>query len=93
MKTIQSIVCCCGSGLGSSMMVSMNVEKVCKNLGLKGIRVDHTTVSEVNPNSADLVVVGKDLGYLFKDYPCTIVLDEILNINELTEKMKEKFEL
>lgn len=91
MKKIQSIICCCGSGLGSSMMVSMNVEKALKNLGISGIRVDHTTVSEVNPNSADLVVVGKDLGYVFKDYPCTIILNEILNMNELTEKLKEKF--
>ncbi len=27
---IRSIMCCCGQGLGSSMMVSMNVEKALK---------------------------------------------------------------
>ena len=29
---IRSIMCCCGQGLGSSMIVSMNVEKALKNL-------------------------------------------------------------
>lgn len=91
MKKINSIMCCCGSGLGSSMMVSMNCEKALKNLGIKGVSVEHTTVSEVNPQSADLIVVGKDLAPLFKSYPCTIILDEILNLNELTGKLKEKF--
>lgn len=84
-------MCCCGSGLGSSMMVSMNAERALKNLGISGVSVDHTTVSEVNPNSADLIIVGKDLAYLFKDYPCTIVLDEIMNMNELTDKLKANF--
>ena len=50
---IRSIMCCCGQGLGSSMMVSMNVEKALKNLGVTGVSVDHTALSEVNPNSAD----------------------------------------
>lgn len=89
---IKSIMCCCGSGLGSSMMVSMNCERALKKLGIKGVSVDHTTVSEVNPQSADLIVVGKDLGPLFKDYPRVIVLDEILNMKELTDKLQKEFE-
>lgn len=90
MAKINSIMCCCGSGLGSSMMVAMNCEKALKNLGVKGVSVDHTTVSEVNPQIADLIVVGKDLGPLFKSYPSVIVLDEILNLKELTDKLQAK---
>ncbi len=90
-NTIRSILCCCGSGLGSSMIVSMNTERALSSLGIQGVRVDHTTVSEVNVNSADLFVVGKDLAYVFKDYPSVIVLDELMNMNELTAKLKEKF--
>ena len=91
MKKINSILCCCGSGLGSSMMVSMNAERALQNLGIKGVNVDHTTVSEVNPNSADLFIVGKDLAYVFKDYPSVIVLDELMNMNELTTKLQAQF--
>lgn len=84
-------MCCCGSGLGSSMMVAMNAEGALRNLGINGVSVDHATVSEVNPNSADLIIVGKDPAYLFKDYPCVIILNEIMNMDEFTEKLKEKF--
>ena len=91
MKKINSILCCCGSGLGSSMMVSMNAERALQNLGIKGVNVDHTTVSEVNPNSADLFIVGKDLAYVFKEYPSVIVLDELMNMNELTTKLQAQF--
>ena len=34
MAEIKSIMCCCGSGLGSSMMVQMNIEKALKNMGI-----------------------------------------------------------
>lgn len=91
MNNINSIMCCCGSGLGSSMMVAMNAERALSNLGINGVSVDHTTVSEVSPQSADLIIVGKDLGYLFKDYPSTIILDEIMNMDELTDKLKGVF--
>ena len=88
---IRSIMCCCGAGLGSSMMVSMNVETALKNLGITGVSVDHTSLSEVNPNSADLFVVGRDLAPQVASYPNKIILDRIMDMNELTEKLKEVF--
>ena len=47
---IKSIMCCCGQGLGSSMIVSMNVEKVLKKLGISGVSVSHTALSEITEN-------------------------------------------
>ena len=46
---IRSIMCCCGQGLGSSMIVSMNVEKALKKLGVSGVKVEHTAIGEVTP--------------------------------------------
>ena len=43
---IRSIMCCCGQGLGSSMIVSMNVEKALKKLGVSGVKVEHTAIGE-----------------------------------------------
>ena len=40
---IKKIMCCCGSGLGSSMLVRMNVEKVLNKLGKSGIEVTHSS--------------------------------------------------
>jgi|GEM_PF-3916903 len=36
---IKSIMCCCGSGLGSSMLVRMNVEKTLQKIGVSGVSV------------------------------------------------------
>ena len=41
----KKIMCCCGSGLGSSMLVRMNVEKVLNKLGKSGIEVTHCSLS------------------------------------------------
>ena len=58
---VHSIMCCCGSGLGSSMLVRMNVEKALKKLGASGISVSHSSLSDAAEGAADLFVVGKDL--------------------------------
>lgn len=89
---IKKIMCCCGSGLGSSLMVRMNVEKVLKNLGVTGVVVEHSSLSDVSANSADLFVVGKDLETFTSSFPKVITLDNIISIPELEEKMKKVLE-
>lgn len=91
---IRSIMCCCGSGLGSSMIVSMNVERVLNKLGIKGVSVEHTSLSEANENTADLFVVGKDLGPQVINWNCEkIILDQLMDMNELETKIKSVFGL
>ena len=91
---IRSIMCCCGSGLGSSMIVSMNVERTLKKLGIKGVSCEHTSLSEVNENTADLLVVGRDLEPQVKNWKCKkIILNQLMDMVELETKIKEAFEL
>ena len=86
---IKTIICCCGQGLGSSMIVSMNVDRTLKKLGIKNIVCEHTALAEINENSADLFVVGKDLApqveYIKKP---KIILNELMNMKEIEEKLK-----
>ncbi len=91
MATIKKVMCCCGSGLGSSMMVQMNIEKALKKLGIEGVSAEHTSLSEVSPTSADLFVVGKDIAPQLKDYPRVVVLQKIMSMKELTEKLEKAF--
>lgn len=86
---IKRIMCCCGSGLGSSMLVHMNVEKALKNMGKSGVQVSHSSVSDASETAADLFVVGKDLEAFVGHLPRKIVLDNIMDINELEAKLKE----
>ncbi|WP_455044405.1 PTS sugar transporter subunit IIB [Lancefieldella rimae] len=90
---IQKILCCCGSGLGSSLMVEMNVQDVLKDLGVDGVEVEHSTVSDVMPGAADLFIVGRDLGDFIAGIPDNekVVLDNILDKEELKAKLSEKF--
>ncbi len=88
---IRKILCCCGSGLGSSMLVRMNVEKALKNMEITGVDVSHSQVSDAVPGAADVFVVGGDLASFVSGLDNTIILNNIMDMNELTEKLKEKF--
>jgi PTS system ascorbate-specific IIB component len=88
---IKSIMCCCGSGLGSSMLVRMNVEKALKNIGVSGVSVSHSSLSDAAEGAADLFVVGKDLANFVKHLPKVIVLDNIMDKAELEAKLKAEF--
>lgn len=86
---IRKIMCACGSGLGSSLIVHMNTEEVVKKIGHPEIEVDHTTISDINPTAADLFVVGADLGDFISNIPDEqkVVLTNILDKNELEQKI------
>lgn len=84
------IMAVCGSGLGSSFMLEMNAKKVIKKLGLEA-QVEHSDLASVTENSADLFIMGKDIALsssISKDK--LIILDSIISMPELEEKMKEK---
>ncbi len=87
---INKIMCCCGSGLGSSMLVRMNVEKVLKNHGRGDIEVVHSSVSDAVENAADLFVVGGDLEEFVDGLPNKIILENIMDVQELEEKLSAK---
>ena len=83
---IKSIMCCCGSGLGSSMLVRMNVEKTLQKIGVSGVSVTHSS------GAADLFVVGKDLENFVKQLPRVVILDNIMDKTELENKLRTEFE-
>ena len=89
---VSKIMCACGSGLGSSLLVEMNIQDVLKKMGIEGISVSHSTTSDVKPGVADLFVVGRDLADFIKDVPAEqiVVLQNIIDKNELEEKLREK---
>ena len=81
----------CGSGLGSSLIVSMNTDKVLKELGIEA-HVEHCDISSLSFKTADYYILGKDVAESMAvagiDKSKVIILDNILSIPELTEKIK-----
>lgn len=88
------ILAVCGSGLGSSFMIEMNIKEVLKELNVSNIEVDHADLGSTTPDMAELFVIGRDLAESASNLGELIILDNILDKEELKSKvgshLKEK---
>ncbi|MFW0765184.1 PTS sugar transporter subunit IIB [Trabulsiella odontotermitis] len=85
------IMAICGSGLGSSFMVEMNIKKVLKKINIEA-EVEHSDLSSATPGAADLFVMAKDIATSASvpDHQL-VVLNNIIDINELEAKLSDYF--
>lgn len=83
------ILVICGSGVGSSLMVSMNIKTILKDLNVRGVEVNNTDLASASPSSADVVVIGRDLSNSLSGYGAVevIVLNSIIDKKELADKI------
>lgn len=87
------ILVVCGSGLGSSFMVQMNAEQALKDLGApEDVQADHSDLGSATSDMADVFICGKDLADNVSALGETIVLDNILDKDELKEKLQGKLQ-
>ena len=75
----------CGSGLGSSFMVQMNIEKLLQQKGIdkSKVKVDHYDLGGASPDGADVWIVGKDLERSAQHLKNLKVLKSIIDMKEL----------
>ncbi|MGX7151028.1 PTS sugar transporter subunit IIB [Enterococcus ureasiticus] len=78
----------CGSGLGSSFMVEMNINSVLNELGVTGVEVAHYDMGSATPDLADVFFVGGDLADSAQHLGNVIVLESIIDMDELREKVR-----
>lgn len=85
------IMAVCGSGLGSSFMMEMNIKKVLNKIGIEA-EVNHTDLASVNPNDADLFVMAKDIA-ASSNVPedKVIIVKNIVGLAEFEEKLTAYF--
>lgn len=93
MSDIKKILCFCGSGLGTSFMMEMNAKKALKSLGITDVEVDHTTIDDIVPGAADLFICGADLLPNAEKAGKAIGLNNMVSMDEMTQKLKEVFEI
>ncbi|RDU24410.1 PTS sugar transporter subunit IIB [Anaerosacchariphilus polymeriproducens] len=89
---IKKILCFCGSGLGTSFVMEMNVKKALKNLGIDDIEVEHSTIDDVMPGAADLFICGADLLPNALKAGMAIGLNNMVSVEEIQTKLKQIFE-
>lgn len=88
------ILTVCGSGLGTSFMVEMNINQILQELGVSGVEVAHADLSSAAPGDADVFFLAKDIADGGSHLGEVVVLESIIDMDELREKvqqvMKEK---
>ena len=82
------ILVCCGSGLGSSFMIEMNIQNILNELGIKNIEVSHSDLSSAKGIHADIYVSTKDLSSRLEDLGGKVIsLNNMIDVEELKEKL------
>lgn len=90
--SIKRIMCCCASGLGSSLLMRMNVERALKRLGHEDVEVHHASLADATAGGADLFVVSGKLDKKEIHFPRTLELSDIMSDTELEEKLNMVFQ-
>jgi PTS system ascorbate-specific IIB component len=81
------IVVCCGSGLGSSFMIEMNIKKILQEMQVEA-QVDHTDLASAAGEKADIYVGTRDIaGQLLCLGGRVISLNNMIDMTELKEKL------
>ena len=75
----------CGSGLGSSFMVLMNIESILSELVVTGVEGEHYDLGGADPSAADIWIVGRDLEDSAGHLGDVRVLNSIIDMDELKE--------
>lgn len=92
MRAIRSIVCCCSNGLGSSMIMEMNLKRALAAIGRSDITVRHIPLSEANSISDELYVVGLDIAPQMKDFKRVIIIRDMVSTDEFIDKLTKALE-
>lgn len=90
-KSFYKVLCICGHGLGSSMMLRMTVESVFDDMGI-GANVETACVAEAGGCLAgiDLIIISPELRKLV-EIPASIEAIEVINFLDKAE-VKTKLE-
>lgn len=81
------ILVCCGSGLGSSFMIEMNIKNVLKDLGVTA-EVTHCDLSSAAGNKSDIYVGTRDIATQLVGLGGEVVsLNNMIDKAELKEKI------
>ena len=91
-QKIQKIKCCCGNGVGTSLLMQMTVEEALEILGISGIEVLFGALADIFTGKADLFVVSEELEEDYRDMP-VIGLEDLTDSDLAAEKLKQVLEM
>lgn len=60
-RKIRTIMCCCGNGVGTSLVMQMTIEEALACLGVDDVEVLFGSLSDLSESRADLFVVSEEV--------------------------------
>lgn len=88
---VKKIMCACPAGLGSSLILGMNVESVLKKMGRGDIQVIHSSLGDCSIGCCDLFVVSSDIYEQVKQYGPCVAVKNMIDKNHIEEVLTEYF--
>ena len=86
------IVCVCGLGMGSSLILKMTVDKALKELNVTGHDIEHWDAGTVDSRNADLIVTSADFESRFAGRDNVVYVTNVVNKEEVKGKLKAYLE-
>ena len=84
---IRKIMCCCGNGVGTSLMMQMTMEEALNMLGMTGVDVMFGPLAEASAGVADLFVVSAELADALTGLP-VLGLDDLLDADQAADRLE-----
>ena len=81
------IITVCGNGIGSSLMLAMKIEEICRENNIKA-NVESTDFNSAQGIKADLIITVKELAQQFENREVAVVRSYI-NKKKITEDVLE----
>lgn len=86
------IVCVCGLGMGSSLILKMTVDKALKELNVTVHDIEHWDAGTVDSRNADLIVTSADFESRFAGRDNVVYVTNVVNKEEVKGKLKAYLE-
>lgn len=82
------IICVCGLGMGSSLILKMSVEKAMRELGVE-CDVEHWSAGTVDGMKPDIIVASEDFREEFAGRDNAVFVKNVVKSEEAKEKLRE----
>lgn len=83
-----TIVTVCGNGIGSSLMLKMKIEEICRENGIEA-SVESSDFNAAVGQKCDLIVTIKELAYQLDSKQNVAVIRSYINKNKIKEDILE----
>jgi len=85
------ILCVCGLGQGTSLILRMNVDTVLRQMGIQA-DVDNTDVSSASSERPDLIITSNELAESLLGHSSKIVIvNNYFDLNEIRQALEGHF--